>query len=200
MDRAVVEGDPHRLVEGMAIAGYAMGATKAYVYIRAEYPLAIERLKTALSQAREYDLLGENILGTGVSFDIIMKMGAGAFVCGEETALMHSIEGKRGMPRPRPPFPTTSGLFGKPTVINNVETLANVPGIFEKGSDWFASLGTEKARVPRCSPFRGRSSGPGWWKFLWERPSAISFISSAEVSGTERNSRRCRSVVHRAAA
>ncbi|HDJ34533.1 MAG TPA: 4Fe-4S dicluster domain-containing protein [Bacteroidetes bacterium] len=156
MDRAVVEGDPHRLVEGMAIAGYAMGATKAYVYIRAEYPLAIERLKTALSQAREYDLLGENILGTGVSFDIIMKMGAGAFVCGEETALMHSIEGKRGMPRPRPPFPTTSGLFGKPTVINNVETLANVPGIFEKGSDWFASLGTEKSKGTKVFALSGK--------------------------------------------
>ncbi|HDR90224.1 MAG TPA: NADH-quinone oxidoreductase subunit F, partial [Bacteroidetes bacterium] len=161
MDRAVVEGDPHRLIEGMAIAGYAMGATKAYVYIRAEYPLAIERLKTALARARDYGLLGENILGTGVSFDITLKMGAGAFVCGEETALMHSIEGKRGMPRPRPPFPTTSGLFGKPTVINNVETLANVPGIFEKGAGWFASLGTEKSKGTKVFALSGKIARTG---------------------------------------
>ncbi|MGC9471933.1 MAG: NADH-ubiquinone oxidoreductase-F iron-sulfur binding region domain-containing protein [Bacteroidales bacterium] len=161
MDRAVVEGDPHRLIEGMAIAGYAMGATKAYVYIRAEYPLAIERLKTALTRAREYGLLGENILGTGVSFDIILKMGAGAFVCGEETALMHSIEGKRGMPRPRPPFPTASGLFGKPTVINNVETLANVPGIFEKGAGWFAAMGTEKSKGTKVFALSGKIARTG---------------------------------------
>jgi len=161
MDRAVVEGDPHRLIEGMAIAGYAMGATKAYVYIRAEYPLAIERLKTALARARDYGLLGENILGTGVSFDITLKMGAGAFVCGEETALMYSIEGKRGMPRPRPPFPTTSGLFGKPTVINNVETLANVPGIFEKGAGWFASLGTEKSKGTKVFALSGKIARTG---------------------------------------
>lgn len=161
MDRAVVEGDPHRLIEGMSIAAYAMGATKAYVYIRAEYPLAIERLKIALVRARDYGLLGENILGTGVSFDITLKMGAGAFVCGEETALMHSIEGKRGMPRPRPPFPTTSGLFGKPTVINNVETLANVPGIFEKGAGWFASLGTEKSKGTKVFALSGKIARTG---------------------------------------
>ncbi len=122
MDRAVIESDPHRLIEGMAIAAFGIGATKGYVYIRAEYPLAIERLEIALKQAREYGLLGENIFGTGVSFDLIIKMGAGAFVCGEETALINSIEGKRGMPKPRPPFPAVSGLFGKPTIINNVET------------------------------------------------------------------------------
>ncbi len=129
MDRAVIEGDPHRLLEGMAIAAFAIGASKAYVYIRAEYPLAIKRLKIALTQAREYGLLGENIFGSGKNFDIKVKMGAGAFVCGEETALIHSIEGKRGMPRPRPPFPAVSGLFGKPTVINNVETLSNLSEI-----------------------------------------------------------------------
>ena len=156
MDRAVIEGDPHRLIEGMAIAAYAIGASKAYVYIRAEYPLAIKRLKIALNQAREYGLLGENIFGTGIDFDIKVKIGAGAFVCGEETALMHSIEGKRGMPRPRPPFPTTSGLFGKPTVINNVETLSNVPGLIEKGKDWFASIGTENSKGTKVFALSGK--------------------------------------------
>jgi NADH:ubiquinone oxidoreductase subunit F (NADH-binding)/Pyruvate/2-oxoacid:ferredoxin oxidoreductase delta subunit len=156
MDRAVIEGDPHRLIEGMAIGGYAIGATKAYIYIRAEYPLAIKRLKIALEQAREYGLLGKNIFETGVDFDIKVKMGAGAFVCGEETALMHSIEGKRGTPRPRPPFPTTSGLFGKPTVINNVETFANVSGIVEKGSEWFASIGTNLSKGTKVFALSGK--------------------------------------------
>ena len=126
MDRAVIEGDPHRLLEGIGIAAYSIGAMKAYVYIRAEYPLAIKRLKEAIAQAKAYGLLGHNILDSGFNLDIIIKQGAGAFVCGEETALINSIEGKRGMPRPRPPFPAVSGLFGKPTVINNVETLANL--------------------------------------------------------------------------
>ena len=161
MDRAVIEGDPHRLIEGMAIAGYAIGATKAYVYIRAEYPLAIERLKTAIAQAQEYGLLGENIMDTGVALDIKLKMGAGAFVCGEETALMQSIEGKRGMPRPRPPFPSVSGLFGKPTVINNVETLAIIPGIFEKGAEWFSSVGTEKSKGTKVFALSGKISLTG---------------------------------------
>ena len=143
MDRAVIEGDPHRLLEGMAIAAYAIGASKAYVYIRAEYPLAIRRLREALREAREYGLLGHNVLDSGFDLDIQVKMGAGAFVCGEETALIHSIEGKRGMPRPRPPYPATEGLFGKPTVINNVETLSNVPGILDRGAEWFASVGTD---------------------------------------------------------
>ncbi len=156
MDRAVIEGDPHRLIEGMAIAAYAIGASRAYVYIRAEYPLAIKRLNIALNQAREYGLLGENIFGTGIDFEIKVKIGAGAFVCGEETALMHSIEGKRGMPRPRPPFPTTSGLFGKPTVINNVETLSNVPGLIEKGKDWFASIGTENSKGTKVFALSGK--------------------------------------------
>ena len=156
MDRAVIEGDPHRLLEGMAIAAYAIGASKAYVYIRAEYPLAIKRLNISLEQAREYGLLGENIFETGIDFDIKVKIGAGAFVCGEETALMHSIEGKRGMPRPRPPFPTTSGLFGKPTVINNVETLSNVPAIIEKGKEWFASIGTENSKGTKVFALSGK--------------------------------------------
>lgn len=156
MDRAVIEGDPHRLIEGMAIAAYGIGASKAYVYIRAEYPLAIKRLKIALDQAREYGLLGERIFGSDVNFEIKVKMGAGAFVCGEETALIHSIEGKRGMPRPRPPFPAVSGLFGKPTIINNVETLANIPGIIEKGHEWFSSIGTENSKGTKVFALSGK--------------------------------------------
>ncbi len=156
MDRAVIEGDPHKLIEGMAIGAYAIGATKAYIYIRAEYPLAIERLEIAIKQAKEYGLVGKNIFETGVDFEIKIKKGAGAFVCGEETALMHSIEGKRGMPRPRPPFPTTSGLFGKPTVINNVETFANVSTIIENGADWFASTGTENSKGTKVFALSGK--------------------------------------------
>ncbi len=156
MDRAVIEGDPHRLLEGMAIAAYGIGATKAYVYIRAEYPLAIERLKVAIAQAKEHNLLGKNILGTGFDLEILIKMGAGAFVCGEETALLHSIEGKRGEPRPRPPFPAVSGLFGKPTVINNVETLANLPSIMDKGWQWFAGVGTASSKGTKVFALSGK--------------------------------------------
>ncbi len=156
MDRAVVEGDPHRLIEGMAIAAYAIGARHAYVYIRAEYPLAIRRLRIALEQAAEYGLLGKNIGGSGFDFEIKVKMGAGAFVCGEETALIHSIEGKRGMPRPRPPFPSVSGLFGKPTCINNVESLANVPSILKEGAEWFNSIGTEKSKGTKVFALSGK--------------------------------------------
>jgi len=156
MDRAVIEGDPHRVIEGMAIAAYGIGASKAFVYIRAEYPLALKRLKIALAQAGEYGLLGKNILGTGIDFEIRTKIGAGAFVCGEETALINSIEGKRGMPRPRPPFPATKGLFGKPTIINNVETLSNIPTIIEKGEDWFAAIGTEKSKGTKVFALSGK--------------------------------------------
>lgn len=156
MDRAVIEGDPHRLIEGMAIAAYGIGATKAYVYIRAEYPLAIKRLKIALQQAADYGLLGENIFGTGVNFAIKVKMGAGAFVCGEETALIHSIEGDRGMPRPRPPFPAVSGLFECPTIINNVETLANLPGIFQMGVENYASIGTQTSKGTKVFALSGK--------------------------------------------
>jgi NADH:ubiquinone oxidoreductase subunit F (NADH-binding)/(2Fe-2S) ferredoxin len=156
MDRAVIEGDPHRLIEGMAIAAYAIGATKSYVYIRAEYPLAIERLNIALAQAKEYGLLGKNIYNTGIDFEIKVKMGAGAFVCGEETALINSIEGKRGMPRPRPPFPAVSGLFGKPTVINNVETLANLPFIIQNGKEAFSSMGTERSKGTKVFALSGK--------------------------------------------
>jgi NADH-quinone oxidoreductase subunit F len=146
MDRSLLEGDPHAIIEGMAIGAYAIGASKGFVYVRAEYPLAVERLGHALAQAREYGLLGQNILGGNFSFDIEIRIGAGAFVCGEETALMASVEGRRGEPRQKPPFPFESGIFDKPTIINNVETFANVPVIMLKGAEWFASIGTEKSK------------------------------------------------------
>ncbi len=161
MDRAVIEGDPHRLLEGMAIAAYAIGATKAYVYIRAEYPLAIKRLEAAIEQAKDYGLLGKNIFDSGFSLDIIIKKGAGAFVCGEETALLHSIEGKRGMPRPRPPFPAVSGLFGKPTIINNVETLANLPAILDNGAEWFNQVGTSGSKGTKVFALSGKVTRTG---------------------------------------
>jgi len=161
MDRAVLEGDPHSVLEGMMTAGYAIGATKAYVYVRAEYPMAYERTLIAIRQAKDRGFLGDNIFGSNFSFDITVKLGAGAFVCGEETALMASIEGKRGMPNPRPPFPAVKGLFGKPTNINNVETLANVPVIMTKGSDWFASVGTEKSKGTKVFALAGKISYSG---------------------------------------
>lgn len=155
MDRAVIEGDPYRLLEGMTIAAYAIGASKAYVYIRAEYPLAIERLKIALEKTKFLGLLGENILDSGFNLEIVIKKGAGAFVCGEETALIHSIEGKRGMPKPRPPYPAVSGLFGKPTVINNVETLSNVAEIIARGDEWFSSIGTQSSKGTKVFALSG---------------------------------------------
>lgn len=161
MDRSVIEGNPHSVIEGMLVAAYAVGAHYGYVYIRAEYPLAVERLRIALKQARAENLLGEKILGTDFSFDIKVKLGAGAFVCGEETALIASIEGERGMPRAKPPFPVVSGLWGKPTVINNVETLANVPYIIRKGADWFASLGTEKSKGTKVFALTGKVKNTG---------------------------------------
>lgn len=161
MDRAVIEGDPHRLLEGMAIGAYAIGASVGYIYIRAEYPLAIKRLKIAIEQAKEYGLLGKNIFNTGFDFELKIKMGAGAFVCGEETALINSIEGHRGMPRPRPPFPPVSGLFGKPTVINNVETFANVAEILDKGWEWFSSVGTESSKGTKVFALSGKIHNTG---------------------------------------
>ncbi|HIJ65322.1 MAG TPA: NADH-quinone oxidoreductase subunit F, partial [Candidatus Hydrogenedentes bacterium] len=146
MDRSLLEGDPHAVLEGMTIAGYAVGASEGYIYCRAEYPLAIKRLEKAIAQAHEKGFLGESILGNGFSFEIHVKQGAGAFVCGEETALLASIEGRRGTPAPRPPFPAQEGLWGKPTLINNVETFANVPRIIDRGADWFASIGTEQSK------------------------------------------------------
>ena len=161
MDRAVIEGDPHRLLEGMAIAAYAIGASKAYVYIRAEYPLAIKRLKHAIAEATEYGLLGYNILDSGFNLNIVIKQGAGAFVCGEETALINSIEGRRGMPRPRPPFPAVKGLFDKPTVINNVETLANLPSLAANGPEWFSAVGTKTSKGTKVFALSGKVSRTG---------------------------------------
>ncbi|MBN1520105.1 MAG: NADH-quinone oxidoreductase subunit NuoF [Spirochaetales bacterium] len=161
MDRSTVEGDPHSVIEAMAICGYTIGASKGFVYIRAEYPLAIERLKIAIAQAKDYGLLGDNILGTGFSFDLEIRLGAGAFVCGEETALLKSIEGSRGMPIPRPPFPAIKGLWGKPTVINNVETWANIPVIITKGGDWFAKIGTETSKGTKVFALTGKVNNSG---------------------------------------
>ena len=161
MDRAVIEGDPHRLLEGLAIASYGIGASKADIYIRAEYPQAIKRLKVAIKQADEYGMLGYNILDSGMNLEVKIKMGAGAFVCGEETALINSIEGKRGMPRPRPPYPAISGLFGKPTIINNVETLANLPGIITEGSERFSSIGTDTSKGTKVFALSGKITRTG---------------------------------------
>ena len=161
MDRSILEGDPHVVLEAMAIAGYAIGSNQGYIYVRAEYPIAVQRLNIAIAQAREYGLLGENIFGTDFSFDIELRLGSGAFVCGEETALMTSIEGKRGEPRPRPPFPAVKGLFGQPTILNNVETWANIPQIITKGADWFASMGTEKSKGTKVFALGGKINNTG---------------------------------------
>lgn len=161
MDRSIMEGDPHSIVEAMAICGYSIGASKGLVYIRAEYPLAIQRLKKAIAQAREYGLLGNNILGTSFGFDIEIRYGAGAFVCGEETALIHSMEGKRGEPTLKPPFPAESGYLGKPTNVNNVETLANIPIILTKGADWYSSIGTERSKGTKVFALAGKINNVG---------------------------------------
>ena len=161
MDRSILEGDPHSVIEAMAIAGYAIGANQGYVYVRAEYPIAVQRLKTAINQAREYGLLGENIFGTGFKFDVDIRLGAGAFVCGEETALLESIEGKRGQPRVKPPYPAHKGLFGKPTVINNVETLANITRIILNGAEWYSSIGTENSKGTKVFALGGNVMNVG---------------------------------------
>jgi len=161
MDRSTIEGDPHSIIEAMVIAGKVIGAHQGFVYIRAEYPLAIDRLKIAIEQAKDYGLLGKNILGSGFDFDIEIRLGAGAFVCGEETALIQSIEGKRGMPVPKPPFPAQSGLWGKPTVINNVETLANIPVILTKGGAWLGKIGTEKSKGTKVFALTGKVNNSG---------------------------------------
>jgi NADP-reducing hydrogenase subunit HndC len=161
MDRSVLEGDPHVVLEAMAIAGYAIGASQGYIYVRAEYPIAVDRLEIAIAQAREYGLLGKNIFNTDFDFDIELRLGAGAFVCGEETALMTSIEGNRGEPRPRPPFPAQKGLFQKPTILNNVETYANIPQIIINGPEWFASMGTEKSKGTKVFALGGKINNTG---------------------------------------
>jgi NADP-reducing hydrogenase subunit HndC len=161
MDRSILEGDPHSVIEGMAIAGYAIGSSQGYAYIRAEYPLAVERFGKALVQAREYGLLGKNILGTSFDFDVEIRMGSGAFVCGEETALMTSIEGKRGEPRPRPPFPAVKGLWGKPSLLNNVETYSNVPLILTKGAAWYTAIGSAKSKGTKVFALAGKVNNTG---------------------------------------
>ncbi len=161
MDRSVLEGDPHSLIEAMSIAGFAIGATEGFIYVRAEYPIAVKRLQIAIDQAREYGILGDNVLGTGHKFNLEIRLGAGAFVCGEETALMTSIEGHRGEPRPRPPFPAVKGLWEKPTILNNVETYANIPVIILEGAEWFASIGTEKSKGTKVFALGGKINNTG---------------------------------------
>ncbi|NLW56297.1 MAG: NADH-quinone oxidoreductase subunit NuoF [Firmicutes bacterium] len=191
MDRSLLEGDPHRILEGMAIAGYAVGADEGYIYVRAEYPLAVERLKNAIAAAHEYGLLGQNILGTGFNFEIKIKEGAGAFVCGEETALIASIEGKRGMPSPKPPFPAQSGLWGKPTLINNVETFANVALIIRQGADWFRQFGTEKSPGTKTFAITGQVANTG----LIEVPMGITLRDVVfEIGGGIRDGKKFKAV------
>ena len=161
MDRSILEGDPHSILEAMEIAGYAIGANKGYIYVRAEYPIAVERLKIAISQAKEYGILGNNIFGTSFNFDIELRLGAGAFVCGEETALLESIEGRRGTPRLKPPYPANSGLWGKPTLINNVETFSNIAQIILKGANWYNKIGTENSKGTKVFALGGNVNNIG---------------------------------------
>src|SRR4029079_14958908 len=178
-DRILLQDDPHRTIEGLAIAAYAIGSSQGYLYIRAEYPYILPVLENALNEAREASLLGENILGSGFSFDIELRVGAGAYICGEETALFESIEGKRGFPRVKPPFPTTHGLFGKPTVINNVETLCNVPLIISQGSAAYRKVGTEKSPGPKLFCVSGDVSKPG----LYEVPFGVTLQELLDIAG-----------------
>ena len=166
MDRSVLEGDPHTILEAMTIAGYAVGATRLYL-VRAEYPIAVKRLETAIRQAKEYGLLGKNIFDSGFDFDLELRLGAGAFVCGEETALMRSIEGHRGEPKTRPPFPAVKGLFDRPTLLNNVETYANITWIFNHGPEAYAAIGTETSKGTKVFALAARSPTPVWWRFPW---------------------------------
>ena len=191
MDRSILEGDPHSIIEGMSIAGYAIGANYGYIYIRAEYPIAVERLKIAIKQSREYGLLGNNILGTSFCFDIEIRLGAGAFVCGEETALIASIEGKRGMPSIKPPFPAIKGVWGKPTIINNVETLANVPRILYKGAQWFSSIGSDKSKGTKVFALGGNVVNTG----LVEVPMGISLREVIyDIGGGINNNKKFKAV------
>ncbi len=191
MDRSIIESDPHAVLEGMAIAAYAVGARQGYVYVRAEYPLAIKRLRTAIRQAERAGFLGENIHNSGFSFHVEIRLGAGAFVCGEETALISSIEGERGMPRPRPPYPAISGLDGKPTLINNVETYANIPAIIRKGGEWFASIGTEKSKGTKVFALTGKIVNTG----LVEVPMGITLREIIfDIGGGVPNGRRFKAV------
>jgi bidirectional [NiFe] hydrogenase diaphorase subunit len=203
MDRSVLESDPHSILEGMAIAAYAVGANQGFIYVRAEYPLAISRLQNAIKQAKQRGLLGSGIFESPFNFNVDLRIGAGAFVCGEETALMMSVEGKRGTPRPRPPFPAESGLWGCPTLINNVETFANVAPIMRKGADWFASIGTEKSKGTKVFALAGkitRSRTPASSKCRWERSCGTSLKGWAVARPMGAASRRCKRAAPRAAA
>jgi bidirectional [NiFe] hydrogenase diaphorase subunit len=200
MDRAILESDPHRVLEGMAIAAYAIGANKGYVYVRAEYPLAVERLKTAIRKAKRQGFLGHHICETQFSFDVEIRLGAGAFVCGEETALMASIEGGRGQPRPRPPYPAESGLWGNPTLINNVETFANIAPIIRDGGAGSPRIGTEKSKGTKVFALAGTIVNTGLIEVPWAPRCATSSRSSAAASRTARRSRRCRPAAPPAAA
>lgn len=191
MDRSILEGDPHAILEALTIGGYSIGANRGFIYIRAEYPIAVKRLQVAIKQSKAYGLLGKNILGSGFDFDIEIRLGAGAFVCGEETALMHSIEGKRGMPTPKPPFPAVKGLWGKPTVINNVETYANIPQIILKGVDWFSSIGTEKSKGTKVFALGGKITNTG----LVEVPMGITLREVIyEIGGGIPNNKKFKAV------
>jgi len=191
MDRSVLESDPHRVIEGMAIAAYAVGASEGFIYVRAEYPLAIKRLRTAIRQAERLGLLGHNICGTRFSFGVDLRLGAGAFVCGEETALLASVEGKRGTPRPRPPYPAQEGLFGEPTLINNVETYANVPPIIRNGGEWYAKIGTERSKGTKVFALAGRVENTG----LVEVPMGITLREVVyEIGGGIPQGRKCKAV------
>lgn len=191
MDRSVLESDPHRVIEGMAIAAYAVGASEGFIYVRAEYPLAIKRLRTAIRQAERLGLLGHNICGTRFSFGVDLRLGAGAFVCGEETALLGSVEGKRGTPRPRPPYPAQEGLFGEPTLINNVETYANVPPIIRNGGEWYAKIGTEKSKGTKVFALAGRVENTG----LVEVPMGITLREVVyDIGGGIPQGRKCKAV------
>lgn len=191
MDRSILEGDPHAILEAMTIGGYAIGSKKGFIYVRAEYPIAVKRLQVAINQSKEYGLLGDNILGTEFKFDIEIRLGAGAFVCGEETALIQSIEGKRGMPTPKPPFPAVSGLWGKPTVINNVETYANIPQIIFKGPEWFSSIGTEKSKGTKVFALGGKITNTG----LVEVPMGITLKEVIyEIGGGIPNNKKFKAV------
>jgi NADH:ubiquinone oxidoreductase subunit F (NADH-binding) len=192
MDRSILEGDPHAILEGMTIMAYAVGAHHGYIYIRAEYPIAVSRLRIAIAEAEELGFLGRNIFNSGFDFDLEIRLGAGAFVCGEETALIASIEGRRGMPTPKPPFPAVSGVWGKPTSINNVETIANVAMIMRKGAEWYSSIGTDKSKGTRSSRWAERSTTQVWSKFPWVRPCVRSFMISAAAALKARSSRRSR--------
>jgi NADP-reducing hydrogenase subunit HndC len=191
MDRSILEGDPHSVIEAMIINGYCTGASEGLVYIRAEYPLAIERLKIAIDQAREYGLLGENIFGSGLNFDITLRYGAGAFVCGEETALIHSMEGGRGEPTMKPPFPSVKGYLGKPTNVNNVETFANIPVIINKGAEWYASIGTPKSKGTKVFALAGKVNNVG----LIEVPMGITLREVIfEIGGGIKNGKKFKAV------